>query len=325
MVLALYTGLTLYFMFAGFGRQRDFPDFGWRYNFIPQGIPLHFPSGRTFGLWFFNVGNFVAFIPFGILIPLLFRFRLIRFLGLFVLAITLLEMLQMVTGRGSFDIDDIMINTLGAAVGYAAQRVIRQDRTSFHGLVRIGLAAVVFSLLTFTAVAGVNHYLDQPGSRTMALHNVPVTAGEVTWDEQLTAFTVAGERVEPKLNLYSKDNTSSSTFTIALDGQYLTLEGYVAFPDDALSGEGQAGSEMLLVADGTEIYSLGLSPNKYKEENPVLSFEAPVGGVQELRISVMNEHSDPDVKAVMWDIQLREANTGQKIVHRIQRWFRSLL
>jgi glycopeptide antibiotics resistance protein len=88
--------------------------------------------GRSFNLWFFELGNFVAFIPFGVVIPLLFRSNFIRFITIFILSITILEILQMLSRLGSFDIDDIIINTFGAAVGFWAQRVVHLDRDHYE-------------------------------------------------------------------------------------------------------------------------------------------------------------------------------------------------
>lgn len=98
-LLALYTVLTFYFLYIGFNRAAFLQDSSMRYSLIPEGIPLHFPMGRSFQLWFFELGNFIAFIPFGIVIPLLFRCSFIRFITLFILSITILEILQMRESR----------------------------------------------------------------------------------------------------------------------------------------------------------------------------------------------------------------------------------
>lgn len=117
---------------------------------------------------FFELGNFVAFIPFGIVIPLLFRCHFIRFITLFILSITILEILQMLSRLGSFDIDDIIINTLGAAVGFWSQRLVRRDRDKFKGICRIILTAIVLSIGVIAIVGGINNYLDNGGGEVAA-------------------------------------------------------------------------------------------------------------------------------------------------------------
>jgi len=146
LLLALYTMLTLYFLYLGFNRASFLQDSSLRYSLIPDGIPLHYPMGRNFQLCFFELGNFVAFIPFGIVIPLLFRCNFIRFISLFILSITILEILQILSRLGSFDIDDIIINTLGAAVGFWAQRLVHRVRDKLKGIFRISLVAIVLSI-----------------------------------------------------------------------------------------------------------------------------------------------------------------------------------
>lgn len=117
-----YTILILFFMFFAFNRIDSATNVD-RYTFIlvPESVPLLFPK-LTF-MWFFSFGNIAAFIPFGVLLPLLYRVRFGKFISLFVLTILVLETLQALTYLGSFDIDDVISNTLGAVIGYVAYRV----------------------------------------------------------------------------------------------------------------------------------------------------------------------------------------------------------
>ena len=73
-------------------------------------------------------GNIAVFIPFGILFPLAFP-RFNRF-GKTVLAAFLtslfLECLQLVFALGSFDVDDLLLNTIGGIIGYAILSLIVQ-------------------------------------------------------------------------------------------------------------------------------------------------------------------------------------------------------
>ncbi|MNW18148.1 hypothetical protein D3C71_2175910 [compost metagenome] len=54
-------------------------------------------------------------------------------------------------------------------------------------------------------------------------------------------------------------------------------------------------------------------------ENQPLFFHVPLGGKQELTISVLNAAADLRSNAVFWDLTLTEANAGQKLAARIHR------
>ena len=66
------------------------------------------------------VGNVVVFIPFGLLFPDVFkkgRNFLIMFLNALVFVIGI-EVFQLFSAFGAFDVDDILLNCLGAVIGY---------------------------------------------------------------------------------------------------------------------------------------------------------------------------------------------------------------
>ena len=65
-------------------------------------------------------GNVVAFMPFGFCLPLIADHR-IKFFGcmLYTFGLSLaIELIQLVSKVGSFDVDDLMLNTLGGVLGY---------------------------------------------------------------------------------------------------------------------------------------------------------------------------------------------------------------
>ena len=66
------------------------------------------------------VGNIVAFVPYGLFLPIMFpknrslwRIALLTFDFSFAV-----EVIQLVGKVGSFDVDDLMLNTLGGILGY---------------------------------------------------------------------------------------------------------------------------------------------------------------------------------------------------------------
>lgn len=313
----LYIGLTLFFLFVGFSRSSTLPEMGFRHHLVFDGIPLRFPSGGYSRPWVFNLGNYLAFVPFGLVIPLLIRCRFLPFLFVFLAAITGVELIQMVSHLGAFDINDIVINTLGAIVGYGAQRLIRRDRTTPRGLLKILFSGAVLTMIVYSAVSGLNHYLDHGRGKIKAMDQLPLEHGEVRWESRLNGFTAGQERIEPTINLYSRDNPRRHEFSLHLDGQYKEFSGNIAVPDDAINATSSGGSRVIISADGEEIYSMDVSI--VPDENQPLSFRVPLRGRQELTIAVFNDATDPRTNVVFWDLTLIEANAGQKWAARLHR------
>ena len=71
------------------------------------------------------VGNILVFIPMGYLLPRIWK-KFQHFLYLFLavaLMVIFVELLQYVTLLGSCDIDDLLLNLIGAVVGYSVWRI----------------------------------------------------------------------------------------------------------------------------------------------------------------------------------------------------------
>ncbi|MGD6902176.1 VanZ family protein [Bacillus infantis] len=70
------------------------------------------------------LGNFVLFMPMGVYLP--FFIRKTNSIILFTVSTTAMlitiEIIQVITRRGSFDIDDYILNMLGALIGYGIWR-----------------------------------------------------------------------------------------------------------------------------------------------------------------------------------------------------------
>lgn len=318
-LLGLYTLLTFFFLFVGFNRSSALSEAGLRYQLIFEGIPLNFPSTSPFSIWFFNLGNFLAFIPFGLVIPLLVRCRFVPFILLFIFGITGVELLQMGSGLGAFDVNDIVINTLGASVGYASQRLVVHNRTARSGLLKILYSAIILTAITYVSVSGMNYYLNHGSGEVIALDQHMMERGGVVWEQQPTGFTVGRERIDPLINRYSGDNPRQHEFTVRLDGQFKEISGYMAIPDELMEGIGGANSEVILSADGEVIYSLQISASQ--EDNHLLSFQSPLHGKELLTVSIHNDTPAPDTHVVLWDVTLTEANAGQKLLQRIKSLF----
>lgn len=119
---ALAFGYALVMCWLLFYRNRYFGE-GYSYNLVPfftikKYIVYH--DHFNFDIWFKNLfGNIVLFMPIGLFLPLLNKkySRGIVLAAASILLITIVELTQMLTRVGSFDIDDIILNTLGALLG----------------------------------------------------------------------------------------------------------------------------------------------------------------------------------------------------------------
>ena len=94
---------------------------GYMYNLTPFSTIKHFIQRDKFNTetWIINlIGNIGVFVPFRILIPLVFRTRLLKTLIIALLGLFILETTQLITMKGSFDVDDFILNISGVIVGY---------------------------------------------------------------------------------------------------------------------------------------------------------------------------------------------------------------
>ena len=75
-------------------------------------------------------GNVVGFMPCGFFLPIISR-RSKKFYNTFLFSFCLslcIEITQLVFRVGSFDVDDMFLNTLGAAAGYLCYRLVQWTR-----------------------------------------------------------------------------------------------------------------------------------------------------------------------------------------------------
>lgn len=120
-----YLLLLIYFLFFAewYGRK------GALHTEYPMNLQL-FREIRRFWMYreklgfrvvFLNLGgNILGFVPFGFILPIILRdtrrFLRITLLGFMLSA--LVECVQLYMQVGSFDVDDMLLNTIGAAIGY---------------------------------------------------------------------------------------------------------------------------------------------------------------------------------------------------------------
>ncbi len=131
-VLIVFVGYCLVMLNLLFFRARHALDM-YHYNLIPfatiEQLVIHRDHYST-ETWVKNLfGNIILFIPLGIFIPLLNQkfMRVAKFVILVVVLIFVVECAQMLTYVGRFDVDDIMLNTMGGWIGLViTRRLCRQ-------------------------------------------------------------------------------------------------------------------------------------------------------------------------------------------------------
>lgn len=141
-LFALYVIAIVYFLLLSdaYGRAEGYVNY--RYNIVPlQEIRRFVHSIMNGGsIKFMDVivnllGNVLAFVPFGALIRWVRNQRTnfgiaVLYTFLFSLAI---ELIQLFTKVGVFDVDDLLLNTCGGALGYAIYRILRAiDRKRYE-------------------------------------------------------------------------------------------------------------------------------------------------------------------------------------------------
>lgn len=136
MIFVVYIVVLVYFLFFSEKYGRVASD-EYHYNLVPfteiKRYFLYFDRIGFAGFMLNIVGNVVAFIPFGMFLPLLqpFHRKAIVAVADGLLFTVCIETIQLVTKVGSFDVDDIILNTLGALCGYVvfilANRIVKKE------------------------------------------------------------------------------------------------------------------------------------------------------------------------------------------------------
>lgn len=135
----LYLCVLTYFLFFSEKYGRTMTDREYRYNLVPFLEIKRFWNHRDLlgpvAVFTNLAGNVLAFIPFGVILPVISRrcrsvFRIMLFSFEFSF---LVECIQLVTKVGTFDVDDLMLNTLGGVIGYLIFAVCNRMRRRLYG------------------------------------------------------------------------------------------------------------------------------------------------------------------------------------------------
>ncbi len=294
-ITVLYTILILYFIFFAFGRTGNVAQTtGYTFIFLPDTfykLPSVSDLLHPTLMDLVGFGNIVAFIPFGILIPLLYRTGFFRFIALFFLSILAVETVQALTLLGSFDMNDAIQNTLGAAVGFGAFKFGVRTNNVWRNLVTIGVSMIVLLAGLWGACGLVDKAFTKYEGPVVALNEPKDSSGETFTGTKLYSFKIGGQNIEPQYNVFSAEGKKVETYTYTLGKKELVLSGYYGIPDDADDLNGS----ISLSVDGRQILS---NSGEYQGREPGM-FEIPLEAVDELTITLEGNEK-------LWDIGFRE-------------------
>ena len=123
-MFVLYIAFLVYFLIFSdwYGRTGEMSEY--HYNLVPFQEIKRFWNYREMLGWisFANLfGNILIFVPFGFFMPMASRYRSFFLTMTYSLGLSILvEAFQFVSRVGSFDVDDIILNTVGGVIGYIA-------------------------------------------------------------------------------------------------------------------------------------------------------------------------------------------------------------
>lgn len=111
----------------------------YRYNLVPfveiRRFWIYREQLGIFALFTNIFGNVLGFLPFGFILPIIadrMRSGFLIVLSGFCLSLAV-EVIQLWAKVGCFDVDDLILNTLGAALGYLFFVICNYFRRNYYG------------------------------------------------------------------------------------------------------------------------------------------------------------------------------------------------
>lgn len=135
----IYLAVLVYFLFFAEAYGRTLVGRTYRYNLEPlkeiKRFLIHHRELGILNVLTNLVGNILAFVPFGAILPVIKKdMRKFYLVVLLTFEFSfLVETIQLISKVGSFDVDDMILNTLGGAIGYLIFYISNQLRRKFYG------------------------------------------------------------------------------------------------------------------------------------------------------------------------------------------------
>src|SRR5690554_1163807 len=123
-----YIFFLLYLVFFSKNYGRDIVHN--HFNLIPFKSIIEFVlnSANARAFWVNIVGNIVSFLPMGFFLPIVISGlnKIVRTTVVVLLISTIIEINQFIFKVGVFDLDDIILNTIGGLMGFCIYRFVRK-------------------------------------------------------------------------------------------------------------------------------------------------------------------------------------------------------
>ncbi|MEK4854473.1 VanZ family protein [Paenibacillus sp. FSL H7-0756] len=284
-VTVLYTLLVLYFMFFAFGRGEASDHTIYTFIFMPENFILMPAPSDLFPPTLMDLvgfGNTLAFIPFGILIPWLYRVSFVRFITLFFIAILVLETIQALTFLGSFDINDALQNSVGAALGFGAYKLGFRYRSLGRNLAATAISGLVLFIALWGLGAAVDKVITKVEGPFTAITEWTDTSGNSSADKP-DNIQINGQQIPLRSNLYGAEGGESRTFTYKSEGQTTLIFTFGNPEPTDYSGE------ISITRDGQEILNYNGDFQRTNPEQYPVVYEMPVEPGEELKITIKGE------------------------------------
>ena len=279
-LLVIYSITIIYCMFFGFNRVQGIDTY--RFQLVPNKWPLIFP--RILSIWIFDLGNIVAFIPFGILIPKLLNIDFKKFVFLFIIAIFLLEILQLITRLGAFDINDIISNTLGATIGYIMYKKVFLSKLSIRSFV-ISVIIVIISIVSIMIISELGlQILNKTPGEIQSISEFDEINKELPQIKKFDKLIVLEEEIMPTLNLYSaKDDCKEFIY------KFEEMKDVILYANFCIEDGSNLKGRATIYVNGDIVY------DNNRTSFGMESIEIPFDRINEVKIKVSGN-------AKLWDV-----------------------
>ncbi|MGG4147537.1 VanZ family protein [Paenibacillus algorifonticola] len=296
-ITILYTVLIFYFMFLAFGRTGAAGQTAdYTFIFLPDSffkLPTISDLLHPILMDFVEIGNIIAFIPFGILIPLLYRITFVRFITLFFLSIIVLETVQALSFLGSFDVNDAIQNSLGAAVGFGAYKLGFRSKNGWSNIIITAISSVVLLVGVWGLCGIVDKALTKEEGPFVAINELMNSSGNLSTGTKPNSFKLSDQDVNPRYNMYEVESGNLKTFT------YTNKEEIIFSLNYGIPEQMDYSGRIRVFVDGREVLtSTGEDQRIYPELFPAM-FEIPIEAESELTITIEGNEK-------IWDVGYRK-------------------
>ena len=216
------------------------------------------------------VGNIVLLVPIGFLVPFVYRnMTLKKSLVLAVTAGVTIEMMQVVSRVGIFDIDDIILNALGVIIGYWTFTILAEWMRSkkYKNIVFAAIMVIAATAAVFYAIYPKERQSLNPGNSADVAHSDRIhdEEGEDSQDGDLCGGTGGtGQIVSVGNTTITIRRNDDMIQTIKFTGRTTIRTSAGPVPKSEL----KMGDRVTLIIDESETASVVLICNLSQDKTP---------------------------------------------------------